>query len=270
MPELPEVETTLRGIEPVLLGHVIKSVQVRNPALRWPVTKAVQKAAGKRVVGLERRAKYMLVDCGKGGLLMHLGMSGSLRICDPRDPPKIHDHFDLLMDSGDCIRFHDPRRFGALLWWDTPWQEHSLLRHLGPEPLGESFDGKYLYQRSRGLKVAVKHFIMDGKVVVGVGNIYAAEALFMAGIHPSRPAGRVGAERYEMLSLAIRDVLEHAIRRGGTTLRDFINSSGEPGYFAQELLVYDREGHACFRCNAMVKRKVMGQRSSYYCPRCQR
>ena len=263
MPELPEVETTLRGIEPALLGHVIKSVQVRNPALRWPVTDAVQKARGRRVAGLERRAKYMLIDCGKGGLLIHLGMSGSLRICDPRDPVKIHDHFDLVLDTGLCVRFHDPRRFGALMWWEKPWQNHSLLRDLGPEPLGEDFNGDYLYQRSRGLRVAVKHFIMDGKVVVGVGNIYAAEALFMAGIHPSRPAGRVGAERYETLSLAIRDVLEHAIRRGGTTLRDFLNSSGEPGYFAQELLVYDREGHACFRCNTIVRRKVMGQRSSY-------
>ena len=212
----------------------------------------------------------MLIDCGNGGLLIHLGMSGSLRICDPADPPKIHDHFDLVVDTGLCIRFHDPRRFGALLWWDSPWQEHPLLNRLGPEPLGDEFDGAYLYERSRGLRVAVKHFIMDGKVVVGVGNIYAAEALFMSGIHPARPAGRVGADRYQALSLAIRDVLQHAIRRGGTTLRDFMNSSGEPGYFAQELLVYDREGHACFRCNAPIRRKVMGQRSSYYCPSCQR
>lgn len=270
MPELPEVETTLRGIEPSLNGRVIEQVRVRNAALRWPITREVQQACGQTVRGLERRAKYMLIDCGDGGLMCHLGMSGSLRICQDGDPPRKHDHFDLVLDSGECIRFHDPRRFGALLWWKPPWNEHALLRELGPEPLSGEFDGKYLWQRSRGLQVAVKNFIMNGKVVVGVGNIYAAEALFMAGIHPSRAAGRIAASRYAGLATTIKDVLDHAIRRGGTTLRDFHSASGEPGYFAQELLVYDREGHGCFQCRTPIRRSVIGQRSSYYCPQCQR
>jgi formamidopyrimidine-DNA glycosylase len=270
LPELPEVETTLRGIEPSLHGRVIKQVRVRNAALRWPITREVQQACGQTVRGLRRRAKYLLIECDSGGLMCHLGMSGSLRICQDGDPPRKHDHFDLVLDSGYCVRFHDPRRFGALLWWNPPWQEHVLLRELGPEPLSAEFDGSYLWQRSRGLQVAVKNFIMNGKVVVGVGNIYAAEALFMAGIHPSRAAGRIALERYQGLATTIKDVLAHAIRRGGTTLRDFHSASGEPGYFAQELLVYDREGHGCFQCQTPIRRRVIGQRSSYYCPQCQR
>jgi formamidopyrimidine-DNA glycosylase len=270
VPELPEVETTLRGLQPSLEGRVIRQVRVRNPSLRWPVKRAVQKARGQKVQGLARRGKYLLIECETGGLMCHLGMSGSLRICQDGDPPRLHDHFDLVLDSGECVRFHDPRRFGALIWWDPPFQSHALLRDLGPEPLGGEFDGRYLWLASRGLRVAVKNFIMNGKVVVGVGNIYASEALFMAGIHPSRAAGRVSLSRYHALAGTIRDVLAHAIRRGGTTLRDFHDSSGEPGYFAQELLVYDREGRACFQCQVPIRRKVIGQRSSYYCPRCQR
>lgn len=270
MPELPEVETTLRGIQPALQGRVIEQVRVRNASLRWPVTAAVQQACGQQVLGLIRRGKYLLIECETGGLMCHLGMSGSLRICQDGDPPRKHDHFDLVLDSGECVRFHDPRRFGALLWWDPPYQAHQLLCDLGPEPLTGDFDGKYLWQRSRDLRVPVKNFIMNGKVVVGVGNIYASEALYMAGIHPSRAAGRVALTRYRALAGTIKDVLAHAIRRGGTTLRDFHNSSGEPGYFAQELLVYDREGNDCFQCQAPIRRKVIGQRSSYYCPRCQR
>jgi formamidopyrimidine-DNA glycosylase len=222
VPELPEVETTLRGIEPVLLGHVIQEFRVRNPALRWPVPAAVQRARGRLVLGLERRAKYMLIDCGNGGLLIHLGMSGSLRICDPRDPPRIHDHFDLVLGNGHCIRFHDPRRFGALLWWDSPWQEHPLLRQLGPEPLGEEFDGAYLHHRSRGLRVAVKQFIMDGKVVVG--ETFTRPRPFSC-LEPSRAAGAWvpnDTRRWPLPSA----MFWHAIRRGGTTLRDFLNSSG--------------------------------------------
>lgn len=270
MPELPEVETTLRGIEPAMLGRVIEEVRIRNPALRWPVPAAVQQACGQRVVGLRRRAKYLLIELGNGGLMCHLGMSGSLRICRDGDPLKKHDHFDLVMDSGACIRFHDPRRFGVLLWWESPYADHKLLRDLGPEPLTDNFDGEYLLKCSRKLKVPVKNFIMNGKIVVGVGNIYASEALFMAGIHPGRAAGRIALPRYRTLSTMIKDVLSHAIRRGGTTLRDFHSSDGEPGYFAQELLVYDREGQACFQCQAPIRRRVIGQRSSYYCPRCQR
>jgi len=270
LPELPEVETTLRGIEPALQGQVIHQLRVRNPHLRWPIPSAVQQACGRMVTGLSRRAKYLLIDCGNGGLLCHLGMSGSLRICQEGDPPRKHDHFDIVLDSGNCIRYHDPRRFGTLLWWDPPSESHKLLRELGPEPLSDKLDGKYLWQRSRGLRLPVKNFVMNQKVVVGVGNIYASEALFMTGIHPNRAAGRIAAARYQGLAASIKDVLRRAIRQGGTTLRDFQNSAGEPGYFAQDLLVYEREGKPCFQCQSAIRRKVIGQRSSYYCPKCQR
>jgi formamidopyrimidine-DNA glycosylase len=270
MPELPEVETTLRGIAPHLEGHAIAGVVVRNPSLRWPVPVEVGRARGQFVRGCRRRAKYLLIELEAGGLLIHLGMSGSLRVCDADDAPRKHDHVDIVMDSGLCVRFNDPRRFGALLWWDADPETHELLRDLGPEPLSETFSGAHLRRLSRGRKGAVKSFIMDGHVVVGVGNIYASEALFMSGIHPSRAAGRVSSARYDALAAAIRDVLAHAIRRGGTTLRDFVNSEGNPGYFAQELLVYEREGNPCFQCGAPIRRKVIGQRSSYYCARCQR
>jgi formamidopyrimidine-DNA glycosylase len=270
MPELPEVETTLRGIRPALEGRTIAAVRVRNPALRWPVPAAVQRARGRRVTGLSRRAKYLLIELGQGGLMCHLGMSGSLRICRDGVPPRPHDHYDLVLDSGYCLRFHDPRRFGALLWWEAPAGDHPLLRELGPEPLEPDFNGDHLWRRSRGLRVAVKNFIMNGRVVVGVGNIYASEALFMAGIHPQRAAGRIARARYQGLAEAIRDVLQRAVAHGGTTLRDFFDSSGAPGYFAQELLVYEREGLDCFQCGATIRRRVIGQRSSYYCIRCQR
>jgi formamidopyrimidine-DNA glycosylase len=270
LPELPEVETTLRGIQPYLEGQVIRELRVRNASLRWPITQAVQQACGQQVERLTRRAKYILIELKNGGLMCHLGMSGSLRICQHDDPPRVHDHFDLVLNTHHCIRYHDPRRFGALLWWDKPYQQHKLLCELGPEPLSDDFDGEYLWQRARNIRSAVKNFIMNGKVVVGVGNIYASEALFMAGIHPNRAAGRISLSRYQALAAAIKEVLQHAIRRGGTTLRDFLNSSGEPGYFAQELLVYNREGKACMQCQTSIRRKVIGQRSSYYCTRCQR
>jgi formamidopyrimidine-DNA glycosylase len=270
MPELPEVETTLRGIGPVLSGRVIAQVVIRNPSLRWPVPREIVHAEGQRVAECRRRAKYLIIELEQGGLMVHLGMSGSLRICSPGDPPRRHDHFDLVTDRGSCIRFNDPRRFGALLWYDAHPEQHELLRHLGPEPLSAQFSGDYLWQRSRGRRAAVKNFIMDGRVVVGVGNIYASEALFMSGIHPARPAGRIARTRYRALASAIRDVLARAIRRGGTTLRDFVNSQGNPGYFALELLAYEREGLPCTRCRSIIRRRVIGQRSSYYCPRCQR
>jgi formamidopyrimidine-DNA glycosylase len=269
MPELPEVETTLRGITPALLERTISEVRVRNAALRWPVTDEVQQACGQRVSSLQRRAKYLLITLGSGGLMIHLGMSGSLRICDEDDAPRKHDHVDIVLDNGRCMRFNDPRRFGLFCWWQAPVNQHPLLRHLGPEPLQDGFSGAYLYQKSRGRRGAVKNFIMDGKVVVGVGNIYASESLFMAGIHPVRAAGRISAVRYGALVAAIRDVLQHAIRQGGTTLRDFAGSDGKPGYFAQELLVYGRDGAPCFQCGAAIRKKVIGQRSSFYCARCQ-
>ena len=277
MPELPEVETTLRGIEPPLTGRTVYEVIVRNASLRWRVPDEVNQARGRRVVHCWRRAKYLLIELGcgesdsaKGGLLIHLGMSGSLRICEADDIPRKHDHVDIVLDSGKCIRFNDPRRFGVFTWWEPPAVDHKLLRDLGPEPLSDVFSANHRWQMSRGRRGAVKNFIMDGKIVVGVGNIYASEALYMAGIHPIRAAGRVSAVRYDALAAAIRDVLSRAIRHGGTTLRDFLNSDGNPGYFAQELLVYEREGLPCFQCQAPIRRRVIGQRSSYYCPRCQR
>lgn len=272
MPELPEVETTLRGVSPSLTGRTVTGILVRNPSLRWPVPGAVQRAVGRPVGECRRRAKYLLfgIEGSGGGLLVHLGMSGSLRVCPADAPPRKHDHVDIVLDDGNCIRFHDPRRFGVFDWFESPAEAHPLLRHLGPEPLSSDFTGVYLKAASAGRRGAVKNFIMDGKVVVGVGNIYASEALFMAGIHPSRPAGRVSAARYEALALAIRDVLSRAIHRGGTTLRDFLDPDNNPGYFAQELLAYEREGLPCFRCQTPIRRKVIGQRSSYYCPNCQR
>lgn len=272
MPELPEVETTLRGIAPHLQSQRIERIAVRNAALRWPVPADVQQAEGLVVADCRRRAKYLLIELqgAAGGLLIHLGMSGSLRVCDAEDPLRKHDHVDIVLESGRCVRFHDPRRFGVFTWWDAPAEDHPLLRELGPEPLTEAFSGEHLWRRSRGRTGAVKNFIMDGRIVVGVGNIYASEALFMAGIHPTRPAGRISRTRYDALAEAIRGVLAHAIRRGGTTLRDFLNSEGSPGYFAQELLVYERAGQACFQCGHPIRRKVIGQRSSYYCIRCQR
>ena len=269
MPELPEVETTLRGIEPHLLNQRIARVVVRDPRLRWPVTTEVKKAEGQQVKSLGRRGKYLLLNLEQGGLIIHLGMSGSLRVLEQFKAPDKHDHIDVQLENGVCLRFNDPRRFGAFLWVDGTMESHELLRNLGPEPLSAEFTADYLYTCSRRRSLAIKNFIMNGHVVVGVGNIYASEALFMAGIHPQRAAGRISLQRYSGLVAAIRDVLEHAIRQGGTTLRDFVNSDGAPGYFARELLVYDRAGNDCFQCGAPIRQKVIGQRSSYYCPACQ-
>jgi formamidopyrimidine-DNA glycosylase len=269
MPELPEVETTLRGIEPHLLNQRIARVVVRDRRLRWPIPAEVSKAEGQTFVSLQRRGKYLLLNLQQGGLIIHLGMSGSLRIISQPMTPEKHDHVDVELENGVCLRFNDPRRFGAFLWVDGEMQSHELLRKLGPEPLSDAFTADYLYQRSRNRSVAIKNFIMNGHIVVGVGNIYASEALYMAGIHPQRAAGRVSRQRYEGLVSAICDVLKRAIGQGGTTLRDFVNSDGAPGYFAQNLLVYDRAGNDCFQCGSAIKQKVIGQRSSYYCPACQ-
>ena len=269
MPELPEVETTLRGIQPHLLNQRVARVLVRDARLRWPVPDEVKKAEGQRFVSLARRGKYLLLSLEKGGLIIHLGMSGSLRILEQPLSAEKHDHVDVELENGVCLRFNDPRRFGAFLWVDDEMESHELLRDLGPEPLSNQFTSQHLYERSRGRKVAIKNFIMNGHIVVGVGNIYASEALFMAGIHPQRAAGKISRQRYDSLVAAIRDVLGRAIKQGGTTLRDFVNSEGAPGYFAQELLVYDRAGSDCFQCGADIRQKVIGQRSSYYCPACQ-
>ncbi len=269
MPELPEVETTLRGVAPHLVGKTIREIEVRDRRLRWPVPAGIHEAEGCRIESASRRAKYLLFKTQAGDLLLHLGMSGSLRICDPSAPWRKHDHAAILLSSGRQLRLHDPRRFGALLLVQDA-EKHPLLRHLGPEPLGDEFTADHLFRQSRGRTVAVKNFIMDSKVVVGVGNIYASEALWLARIRPSRPAGRVTRAQFSRLVAAIRRVLAASIEMGGTTLRDFLRETGEPGYFKQSLAVYDPEGQPCRGCGASIKRAVLGQRSTYYCPRCQK
>jgi formamidopyrimidine-DNA glycosylase len=269
MPELPEVETTKRGIAPFVTGRVVESVLLRRKDLRWPIPRAItMKLPGQRIEVVERRAKYLLLHTAAGSALLHLGMSGSLRLTDPALPPRPHDHYDLVLDSGKALRFNDPRRFGSLLW-QAPGEVHSLLQNLGPEPLGDTFDGDWLWNASRGRSAAVKTFLMDQSIVVGVGNIYASEALFAAGVHPKRAAGSVSRVRYARLAAEVRRVLEYAITRGGTTLRDFLAPDGAPGYFEQELAVYGRAGEPCRTCGTPIRAAVVGQRMTYWCPRCQ-
>ena len=271
MPELPEVETTRRGIAPHVIGRTIRDAVIRNRRLRWPITHGLAtRLRGRQVQAVERRGKYLLLRCDCGTLILHLGMSGSLRLVDAAAAVGKHDHFDLLLDTGMALRLTDPRRFGAVLWTADEPAQHPLLRDLGPEPLTAEFDGAYLFARSRGRKTAIKQFIMDGKVVVGVGNIYANEALFRVGIHPARAAGRLSHERCQRLAAAIEEVLREAIAQGGTTLRDFVGGDGKPGYFAQRLRVYDRAGEPCPVCGTAIKQLRQGQRSTYYCPHCQR
>ena len=270
MPELPEVETTRRGIKPHVGGRQVARVIVRNGSLRWPVpTSLSSKLKGRRIESVERRGKYILLNSAAGTVLVHLGMSGSLRIVDASVKPEKHDHVDIILDNGKCLRFRDPRRFGCILWAGQSPLEHKLLRTLGPEPLDDDFNADSLYLPSRGRSQAIKLFIMDSHNVVGVGNIYASEALYLSGINPRRAAGRVSHERYRELVAAIKAVLSGAIERGGTTLRDFVNSEGSPGYFAQELNVYGKANEACNSCDGKVRQIVQGQRSTFYCPRCQ-
>jgi formamidopyrimidine-DNA glycosylase len=270
MPELPEVETTRRGIVAHLVGRCVVELAVRQPKLRWPIPDELrERLPGQRIDAIERRAKYLLVHTRAGSALLHLGMSGSLRVLPAKSPFGAHDHVDWRLDDGALLRFTDPRRFGSQLW-QPPGEVHPLLAGLGPEPLGEHFHGDYLWKLSRGRKTAVKLFLMDQAVVVGVGNIYAAEALFGAGIHPMRAAGAVSRERYARLAAQVRATLAYAIERGGTTLRDFISPDGTPGYFEQELAVYGRTGEPCRQCGNAVRAVRLGQRSSFYCARCQR
>ena len=271
MPELPEVETARRGIAPHLVGRRIASLVIRNPRLRRPVPLHLQtELAGRRIEAVERRAKYLLLRCTGGTLLVHLGMSGHLRVFSEPPPPGSHDHLDLVLDDGSLLRYRDPRRFGLFLWTTAPPGQHPLLRHLGPEPFAPEFDGAWLYARSRGRTAAVKGFLMDQRTVVGVGNIYASDALFRAGIRPDRPAGRIGLARYRRLAETVRTVLGEAIDKGGTTLRDFSDASGEPGYFRLDLAVYGRAGAPCRSCGQALRQQVIAQRSSVYCPHCQR
>lgn len=270
MPELPEVETSRRGIAPWVEQQRIEAVIIRERRLRWPIPDHLEsKLTGQVIIGLRRRAKYLLFDTSNGTAMLHLGMSGSVRIIDPDEPAGKHDHVDIRFGNGKALRFRDPRRFGSLLWTDDA-ANHPLLRDLGPEPLEEDFDGLYLWQQAQGRRVTIKQFIMNAKIVVGVGNIYASESLFIAGIHPKRKAGRIAKARMLVLTTAIKTVLRRAIEAGGTTLRDFHGSDGEPGYFQQQLDVYGRAGDPCRCCNNEISMVVLGQRSTFYCKRCQR
>lgn len=270
MPELPEVETTRRGIAPHLIGRRVTRVVLRRTNLRWPIPPQISaELPGQRIEAVRRRAKYLLLDVQSGSAILHLGMSGRLRLVGTGTPADRHDHVDLALDNGRLLRLTDPRRFGALLW-QPDGQTHPLLARLGPEPLSAKFDVDYLVRRAQGRRAPVKHFLMDQQIVVGVGNIYAAEALFRAGIHPARAAGRISKARWEGLVMAIKVVLGEAIERGGTTLRDFLRPDGEPGYFEQELFVYGRAGGACKQCGTTLRAADWGQRATVYCPRCQR
>ncbi len=270
MPELPEVETTRIGIAPYVLGETVKDVIIRDGRLRWPVPKQLRKTlAGASIRKLSRRGKYLLFHTETGCMILHLGMSGSLRILTGDIPAEKHDHVDFVFESGFSLRFRDPRRFGCILWTEDDPLQHNLLSHLGPEPLNDELDGEYLFRKARKRTQSIKTFIMDSHTVVGVGNIYANETLFAAGIHPQRKAGRITRERYGKLAVSIKDVLKKALAKGGTTLRDFVNVQGEPGYFRHELQVYDRGGEPCVICKSPIKVQRLGQRSTFYCPVCQ-
>jgi len=273
MPELPEVETTCRALRTHLLQRRIESVQLRRDDLRWPIARELRTLAGARIHAVVRRAKYLLLETESslqsGAILAHLGMSGSMRVLPVGTPLRAHDHADFVLDSGQVLRFNDPRRFGALLWQASE-QVHPLLANLGPEPLSADFDGRYLQSRSVGRRGPVKPFLMDQGIVVGVGNIYAAESLFLAGIDPRRSVARISLQRWQRLAEAVKRILSAAIERGGTTLRDFLSPDGQPGYFEQELMVYGRAGQACKQCGKVLKLAQLGPRQSAYCANCQR
>jgi formamidopyrimidine-DNA glycosylase len=270
MPELPEVETTRRGLAPHVVGRSIAAIEVREPRLRWPVAKTLAaRLAGQRIEAIERRGKYLLFGTTAGTLLVHLGMSGSLRYLQEPPAHGLHDHVDMRFAGGGLLRFNDPRRFGSWLLTTEPAQ-HPLLKELGPEPLSADFTAEYLWSSSRGRRVSIKQHLMNGKIVVGVGNIYANEALYRAGIHPLRAAGKIARARFELLVTAVRDVLNDALEEGGTTLRNYVDGNGNPGYFRLSLNVYERDGEACKRCGTPIKRRVQGQRATYFCPQCQK
>ena len=271
MPELPEVETTVNGIKPWLEEKQIQRINIYNPSLRWTIpADLAEKYPSQMITSITRRAKYILIHLdSQSTIIIHLGMSGSLVILNQDTPLKKHDHFEIIMQDGTILRFNDPRRFGCVL--DTQdFFQHKLIKNLGPEPLDTDFNGKLLKARANNRKLAVKNFIMDGKVVVGVGNIYASEALFMAKIHPAKSAGKISLAKYQILAEKIKQVLSKAITAGGTTLNDFINADGKPGYFAQQLQVYGRKDQACFICSSPIEQMTIGQRSSFYCASCQK
>lgn len=270
MPELPEVETTRRGIEPLLQKQTISNIIIRQRKLRWPIPRSLnQKLSGQEIHGVLRRAKYLLIDTSAGYLLIHLGMSGHLRIVAESTPTKKHDHFELVLTNGKSLRFNDPRRFGAVLWAGVQPEKHKLLVDLGPEPLETTFTGSHLYARSRRRSRAVRDFLLDGKIVAGIGNIYANEALFNAGIRPTRAAGSISQARYITLAQAIRDTLTLAIKAGGSSIRDFRQSDGKPGYFQQQLHVYGRDGQPCQQCHRKIRALTLGGRRAFFCTHCQ-
>jgi formamidopyrimidine-DNA glycosylase len=269
MPELPEVETTRRGIEPALVGHTITGWNLRQPRLRWPVV-LPNALRGQRVRGVLRRAKYLVIETTNGSLIVHLGMSGSLRLTHKSSKPGPHDHVDLEVDGDRVLRLTDPRRFGSIHFHEGDWRAHWLIKDLGVEPLDNEFDGDFLHRAARKRRVAIKLMLMDARIVVGVGNIYANEALFRAGIRPRLAASRISRDRYALLAQSVREVLALAIRQGGTTLRDFVDESGRRGYFSQSLNVYGREDLPCYQCGTLLKGLRIGQRATVYCPNCQR
>lgn len=270
MPELPEVETTLRGIKPHIEHQKIEQIVVRHHSLRWPIPQNIEKILkNQSIKNISRRGKYLLLQTEKGTIILHLGMSGRLSILPSNTPSQKHDHLDIQFTNHKMLRLTDPRRFGAFLWTENDPFTHSLLNKLGPEPLSKKFSGTYLWNQSRGRKVAVKSFIMDSKIVVGVGNIYAAEALFASGINPKKAAGKLSQKNYDALAREIKEILSRAIKQGGTTLKDFLKSDGKPGYFIFHLKVYGRAGLPCLNCKTVLKEIRLGQRSTVYCPRCQ-
>lgn len=271
MPELPEVETTCRGIEKLTRGKTVDHVVIRQKQLRWEVPSAIKRILpGQSIQQITRRGKYIIVHTKAGHLIIHLGMSGRLWVIDSSTPYQKHDHIDIQFNDGSCLRYHDPRRFGSMHWIEDEPSTHKLLKTLGVEPLSKQFTGEYLFTKSRKRQVAIKQFIMDSKIVVGVGNIYATEALFLSGIHPTKAAGKISKAKYELLIEKIKQVLKKAINAGGTTLKDFSVGKGKPGYFKQELQVYGKQGEPCPKCKRVLKKLVIGQRSTIYCSSCQR
>lgn len=271
MPELPEVETTRRGLAPLVTHQRIRTAIVRNRALRLPVPRDLPRLlAGATICGITRRGKYLLFDCGTGTLILHLGMSGRLWVVEGAAPPQPHDHFDLVLENGTVVRLRDPRRFGLVLWRKNDPLRHPLLHAIGPEPFSADFDGAWLHRVTRNRGAAIKHVLMDGHVVAGVGNIYANEALFRAGISPRTAARRLSRERCHVLAAKIRETLELAINAGGSSLRDYVASDGTAGNYQSQFMVYDRAGEPCYRCGALIRGIRQGQRSTFFCPRCQR
>lgn len=271
MPELPEVEITRRGVAPLLVGRRIEALVVREPRLRWPIAPELPaQVAGRVVRALRRRAKYLIIELDRGAVILHLGMSGALRVVPPDLPPNKHDHLDLCMAGGIVLRLTDPRRFGSVHYIAAAPEQHPLLRDLGPEPFSDAFDASYLHRATRSRRTSIKEILLNGRIVVGVGNIYANEALHRAGIDPRTPAGRISRSRYAALIEAVQMTLQAALAAGGSSLRDWIHSDGASGYFQQQYLVYGRTGLPCRRCGETIREVRQGQRASFYCPRCQR